>query len=91
MATAKQLRALGRADAATAERLYLQLMVRHHRGAVVAARQEISRGQDATLIDVARRLVQTSNAQLEALREAETAMPPPIPGLTPPSGRVTSG
>lgn len=54
IATSAQVRALGGADGEFAERLYLELMTRHHQGAVRAAREEATRGQDATLVDFAR-------------------------------------
>jgi len=88
MATSAQMRALGRADGELAERLYLELMMRHHQGAVRAGREEAVRGQDATLVDFAGRLAQTEGAQLQTLRRRSAATPPLVPGLTPPSGQV---
>jgi uncharacterized protein (DUF305 family) len=88
IATSAQMRALGRADGELAERLYLELMTRHHQGAVRAAREEAARGQDATLVDFARQLAQTEEAQLQTLRRRSAATPPLVPGLTPPSGQV---
>jgi len=88
MATSAQMRALGGADGDLAERLYLELMTRHHQGAVRAAREEATRGQDATLVDFAGRLAQTEGAQLQTLRRRSVATPPLVPGLTPPSGQV---
>ena len=84
----EQMHALRRADGPLAERLYLQLMVRHHERAGAAAAEVLTRGRDAALVDLARRAAEIEATQLTALQQREAALPPPMPGLTPPSGRV---
>lgn len=84
----KQRGALQRADGPLAEWLYLQLMVRHHERASAAAAEVLARGRDAALVDLARRTAEIEATQLTALQQREAAFPPPVPGLTPPSGRA---
>lgn len=84
----KQMLDLERADGPLAERLYLQLMARHHQRAGAATDEVLARGHDTTLVDLARRLGEIQATQLKALQQHEKALPPPLPGLTPPSGRV---
>lgn len=87
-ATVGQVRALGRADGVLAGRLYLRLMTRHHQGALAAAGEEAARGQDAMLVALARQIIGTQQPQLEAIINSSAAVPPLVPGLTPPSGQV---
>lgn len=47
MMTAQQMAALDAAAGAAFDRMWLQLMVEHHEGAVVMARTELAQGQDA--------------------------------------------
>lgn len=88
-ATLEQVRRLQRADAERAGPLYVELMTRHHSGAVAAASDEAARGKDEALVDLAHRLVQAQQVQLDTLRRSSAAAPPTVPGLTPPSGQVT--
>lgn len=62
MATPEQLRQLQTADPETADRLYLQLMIPHHRGGVEMAQAAVAGVQ----IDAVRRLAQTMVASQTA-------------------------
>lgn len=83
-----QMRALRRADGPLAEWLYLQLMLRHHEQAGAAAAEVLTRGRDTALVDLVRRSAEIEATQLKALQQPEAKFPPPVPGLTPPSGLV---
>ena len=67
MLSAAELRKLGDADARQAQKLYVQGMIGHHRGAVAMAQTEIDRGSDPDAIALARDIVRTQNVEIETM------------------------
>ena len=55
IATPTQMYALDEATGSAAESLYVEMMIEHHRGALVAAREEIPHGTGASLASTQRR------------------------------------
>ena len=64
MATAKQMQQLMKADTATCQKMYLEMMIAHHQGAIRMARDEISAGRNAQAVELARRIDTTQQAEI---------------------------
>lgn len=65
--TMRQMSELYELDGAAFEELWLERMVGNHRGAVAMSRAEVDHGLNLEARELARRLVRTQGAQLEAL------------------------
>lgn len=75
MATPAQLTALERSTGAAAERLFLQLMITHHRGGVAMAKAALERAEEPVVRNLAQAITtaQTAEiAQLQTLLDART-------------------
>lgn len=70
IATPAQIYTLDQAEGHAAEGLYIEMMIKHHRGAVAAAREEIAQGKNPALVEFARMILQTREAQLPVLIDA---------------------
>ena len=70
IATPTQMSELRYAKGAAAQTLYVQMMTKHHRGAVAAAHEEIAHGQSPELLEFARMVLRTREAQLPVLVDA---------------------
>ncbi len=84
IATPAQMYTLDQAEGTAAQSLYVEMMIKHHRGAVVAAREEIARGQNHTLVEFARMILRTREAQLQLLVDAAAR----ATSATPPDGKA---
>jgi uncharacterized protein (DUF305 family) len=71
MATDAELDALARATGTEADCLFLALMVRHHEGALVLARNAIAHGTQARVLETAEDVRTTQTAELEAMRASQ--------------------
>ena len=67
MLSAAELGQLGDADPEQAQKLYVQGMIGHHRGAVSMAQTEIERGSDPEAIALARDIVRTQKAEITTM------------------------
>lgn len=67
MLSATELQQLGDAETVQAQKLYVQGMIGHHRGAVTMAQTEIDRGSDPRAIALARDIVRTQNAEIDSM------------------------
>lgn len=61
--------ALEDADAATAQRLYLEGMIAHHEGAVDMAKAEIDEGINPDALALAQTIVDTQTAEIESMEK----------------------
>ncbi|GAA3550671.1 hypothetical protein GCM10022197_01930 [Microlunatus spumicola] len=85
VATPTQMSALDEAGGAAAHTLYIEMMTKHHRGALVAAREELEQGQSPVLVAFAQMVVDSREAQLVVLLDAaaaETSSPPTVEAPT---------
>ncbi|WP_067468505.1 DUF305 domain-containing protein [Actinomadura macra] len=67
MATQEQLRGLRGARAAVFDKLYLTLMINHHRGALTMARNVLDKGTDVTVQEMARDVQSTQLAEISRM------------------------
>lgn len=93
MASPAELTALNTRPVPEAEALFLQLMIRHHQGALVMARPALEAGVLAQVGLLARQITATQRGEITTLsallrRRAQTPLSPP-PGLDPGSPAPT--
>ncbi|MCQ6273275.1 DUF305 domain-containing protein [Pseudarthrobacter sp. R1] len=69
MATPEQLQALRSASGADADRLFTDLMIRHHQGGVAMATAAVNLAETARVRDFAAGLAEAQNAEILALQE----------------------
>jgi uncharacterized protein (DUF305 family) len=86
IATPTQMYALDEATGAAAQTLYAEMMTKHHRGAMDAAREEMAHGKSPALLEFAQTVLRTREAQLTVLLDAAAPSTP----ATPPSGDHTT-
>ncbi len=67
IATPTQMHELDEATGSAAQTLYVEMMTKHHRGAVAAAHEEIEHGKNPVLIDFAQMVLRTREEQLAVL------------------------
>lgn len=68
MASPEQLRQLRAARGAAFDRLYLTLMIAHHRGALTMVKDVLGKGTDVTVQEMARDVQATQNAEIGRMR-----------------------
>lgn len=64
MMTPDQMQGLGQATGASFDRMFLQLMTAHHRGAVEMARTELTAGADPRATTLAQTIIDTQRAEI---------------------------
>ncbi len=64
-----QMAELASADAATGSRLFLELMIEHHEGAIVSAQEVIDDGSDPDVRTLAEQIVASQTAEIVTMRE----------------------
>nr|WP_232531537.1 DUF305 domain-containing protein [Microlunatus antarcticus] len=69
MMSAEEMNALGEADGRTAQTLYLQGMVRHHRGAVAMAQTEVAQGENADAKALAQSIITSQQAEIDQMNQ----------------------
>jgi uncharacterized protein (DUF305 family) len=68
MMTAEDMADLESADGPTAQRLFLEQMIKHHEGAIMMARQEILQGKNAGAVDLARTIESTQKEEVSSMK-----------------------
>ncbi|MFJ5551027.1 DUF305 domain-containing protein [Streptomyces sp. NPDC093225] len=68
MATPEQLAALGAARGAAFDRLFLQLMTAHHRGALTMAGEALKSGNNGAVEEMATEVIAQQSAEIERMR-----------------------
>lgn len=69
MATADELKRFDQAEGRDAEKLYLEMMTKHHEGAIAMARTEISGGKNADTISLATSIVSSQQAEIDTMKK----------------------
>lgn len=81
MASDEQLAELAQARGRRAERIYLQLMIPHHRAGVAMAEYAVQYAQQPQVRRLAQSIVDSQSAEIRVLREMLSARGGPVPGL----------
>lgn len=74
MGTMEEMQELDQADAAAGQKMYLQMMVKHHQGAIRMARDEIAQGKNPQAIELARTIDTTQQAEITKMNELLTQL-----------------
>lgn len=74
MATPAELTQLDEATGTAADCLFLELMIRHHEGAVPMAEALVDLGSDPRAVQVAGGIVQTQSAEIDLMRSIQTRL-----------------
>lgn len=75
MMTAEEMAELGKASGAAFDRMWLQMMVKHHRGAVTMAKTEQSAGQDQASIALAKKIETDQNREIATMQQLLAQLP----------------
>lgn len=75
MATPEQIAALGEAEGAAAQELFLNLMIAHHEGALEMAEQAVREGENAFVRSSAKHVLVEQEREIGAMRDILTGMP----------------
>jgi uncharacterized protein (DUF305 family) len=67
MMSDEQMGQLEDAAGPDATRIYLEQMIRHHRGAIVMAQNEVGNGQNPEAITLAKAIIEAQNAEIEEM------------------------
>ncbi len=86
MASADQLQALRDARGEDVDRLYLSLLITHHRGALPMAQEAVERSDRPVVVALARSIYDSQSAELEVLRTDLLA----LGGEVPPDSATTA-
>lgn len=82
MVSSVELAALNDAEGNAADRLYLELMITHHEGAIAMARSEVDAGQNSFAGDFAQGIMSSQQREIDVMR---TMLTPAITVNTSPS------
>lgn len=82
MVSSAELAALNDAEGNAADRLYLELMITHHQGAITMARTEADSGQSSYAMDFAQGIMSSQQREIDVMR---TMLTPDITVNTSPS------
>lgn len=74
MMSEEDLQALDAATAPESDRLFLEQMIAHHRGAVEMAEEEVEKGSDANAVTMARTVVETQSSEIVAMENLLASM-----------------
>jgi len=75
MMSAQQMTGLGAATGSGFDRMWLQLMVKHHQGAVAMARTQLKKGVNPDGKQVARSIVNSQSGQIATMTSILTGLP----------------
>lgn len=74
MMTQEQMTQLQNATGADFDRMFLQMMIEHHKGAVTMAETEQQQGQNTDAVELADSIVMSQNAEIEQMTQMLTTM-----------------
>ncbi|THG30250.1 DUF305 domain-containing protein [Naasia lichenicola] len=75
LATAAQIDELEAATGAEADRVFLQLMIAHHRGAIEMARDVLERSDQHAVVDLATSIVRSQTSEIDLLQDLLEGLP----------------
>lgn len=73
--SAQEMSDLGKATGNTFDRMWLQLMTKHHQGAVEMAKKELTDGQNSEAKKVAQSIVDSQTKEISAMRQLLGTLP----------------
>ncbi|HEX8509084.1 MAG TPA: DUF305 domain-containing protein [Propionibacteriaceae bacterium] len=74
MATDDQLKAFEQADGPAAEKLYLEMMTKHHQGAIMMAQAELTNGESPDAIQLAKDITSSQQAEIATMKNLLAAL-----------------
>jgi uncharacterized protein (DUF305 family) len=74
MMSEEDMQALEAATAPESDRLFLEQMIAHHRGAVEMAQEEVEAGSDANAVTMAQTIVETQTSEIAAMESLLASM-----------------
>jgi uncharacterized protein (DUF305 family) len=69
MATDAEMRKFDQADGADAEKMYLEMMTKHHRGAITMAKTEIADGENPDALQLANTIATSQQAEIDTMQQ----------------------
>lgn len=74
MVSDAQMQQLGAANGATFDRMFLQMMIEHHTGAITMAQAEVRNGNNPDAKSLAQRVIDAQQAEITTMRQLLTAI-----------------
>ncbi|WP_350275125.1 DUF305 domain-containing protein [Kribbella sp. HUAS MG21] len=75
MMTEEEMAALGKAGGAAFDRMWVQLMIKHHQGAVAMAKTEQTAGKSSTAVALAKTIETAQTAEIATMQKLLTQLP----------------
>jgi uncharacterized protein (DUF305 family) len=75
MMTEEEMTGLGKATGAAFDRMWVQMMIKHHQGAVAMAKTEQTSGQSTTAIALAKQIETGQTAEIATMQKLLTQLP----------------
>jgi uncharacterized protein (DUF305 family) len=75
MMTEQEMTDLGKASGAAFDRMWVQMMIKHHQGAVAMAKTERTSGQSAQAIELAKKIETGQNAEIVTMQKLLKQLP----------------
>ncbi|NIK58556.1 DUF305 domain-containing protein [Kribbella shirazensis] len=75
MMTEEEMTALGKAGGAAFDRMWVQMMIKHHQGAVAMAKTEQATGQSPTVIALAKTIETAQTAEIATMQKLLAQLP----------------
>ena len=75
MMTEDEMSSLGHATAATFDRMCVQMMIKHHQGAVTMAKTEQNAGKNATVIALAKKIETDHTTEIATMQRLLQRLP----------------
>jgi uncharacterized protein (DUF305 family) len=75
MMTEEEMTDLGKASGAAFDRMWVQMMIKHHQGAVAMAKTEQTSGQSAQAIELAKKIETGQNAEIATMQKLLKQLP----------------
>jgi len=74
MATDAELKQLDQADGPTAQKMYLEMMTKHHQGAIKMAQTEITNGKNPDAVQLAKNIATTQQKEITTIKQLLTRL-----------------
>jgi uncharacterized protein (DUF305 family) len=75
MMTEQEMADLGKASGAAIDRMWVQMMIKHHQGAVAMAKTEQASGQSSQAIALAKKIETAQNAEIATMHKLLSQLP----------------
>ena len=74
MAAEAEMKELDQADAKTGEKMFLEMMTKHHQGAIMMAQMEVKNGKNPDTIAMAKDIATSQQAEIDTMKKLLAAM-----------------